>query len=80
MIVFAIKSCFFSRANSYNFGQKSYTYHFFISFCKEMIIVVCAILVVVIKDLKICLSNSNLLTGKKVIYFETLTPKRETDK
>lgn len=35
---------------------------------------------IAIKNLEVRLNNSNLPTRKKVIYFEPLTQKRETDK
>ena len=60
MIVLAIKSYFFSRANSYILGRKSNISHFLLPFCGEMMRVVCAMLVVAIEDWKVCLSNSNL--------------------
>lgn len=37
-------------------------------------------LVITIKDLKMYLNNSNLLTGKNAICFELLAQKEETDK
>ena len=45
-----------------------------------MIKVVCAMLAVVIKDLKVRLGNSNLLLEKSVIWFELLSQKGETGK
>ena len=80
MIVLAIKSCFFSGADSYNLGQKRHTCYFFLPFYEEMIRVVCAILAVAIKDLEVQLSNLNLPIGKSAICFELLAEKGETDK
>ena len=45
-----------------------------------MIKVVYAMLAIAIKDLKVCLDNSNLLLRKNVIWFEPLAYKRETGK
>ena len=45
--------------------------HFFLSFCGKMIKVVCAIFAVAIKDLRVRLSNLNLLLGKSAIWFES---------
>ena len=80
VIVFAIKSFFFSIADSYSFGQKPHTSHFFLLFYREMIKVVCTMLVITIEDLKMLLDNSNLLLGKSVIWFEPSALKKETGK
>lgn len=53
---------------------------FFFFFNGKMIKVVYAIIAITIKDLKMCFSNANLLLKKKVIYFEPLAQKEETDK
>ena len=45
-----------------------------------MIRVVCAILSIAIEDLEVCLSNSNLPTGKIAIRFEPSAQKREPGK
>lgn len=45
-----------------------------------MIKVVCAMLIIVIKDLKVRLSNLNLPTGKSIICFKLLAEIKETDK
>ena len=80
MIVLAIKSFFFSRADSYSLKQKPYTSHFFFFFCGEMIRVVCAIFTIAIKDLEVCLSNLNLPLGKSAIWFKLSAQKEETSK
>ena len=80
MIVLAIKSCFFSEADSYNLGQKPHTCHFFLLFYGKMIRVICAMFTNAIEDLKMQLSNSNLPVRKSVICFESLAQKRETGK
>lgn len=80
MIVLAIKSCFFSGADSYNLGRKPHTSHFFLPFRGEMIRVVCAMLAVAIEDLEVRLSNSNLPTGKSAIRFEPSAQKGEAGK
>ncbi len=80
MIVFAIKSFLFTRADSYSLEQKPHTSHFFLLFCGEMIKVVCTILVFIIADLEMCLGNSNLPLRKSTIWFELLAQKKETGK
>lgn len=80
MIILAIKSYFFFGINSYNLGQKFHTCHFFLFFYGKMIKVVYTILVIVIKDLEMCLSNLSLQVGKSIICFEFLTEKEETSK
>ncbi len=80
MIVLAIKSFFFSGADSYSLRRKSHTSHFFLFFCEEMIGVVCAMLAVAIEDLEVRLGNSNLPLGKSAIWFEPLAQKGETSK
>ena len=80
MIVFAIKSFFFSGADSYSLRRKPHTSYFFLFFCGEMIRVVYAMLAIAIKDLEMRLGNSNLLLGKSAIRFEPSAQKEETDK
>ena len=80
MIVLAIKSFFFSGADSYSLKQKPHTSHFFLLFCGEMIRVICTMLAIVIKDLEVYLGNSNLPLGKNAIWFKPLAQKRETGK
>ena len=80
MIILAIKSFFFFEADSYSFGQKSHTSHFFLLFCGEMIRVVCAMLAVAIENLEVYLDNSNLPQRKSAIWFEPLAQKGETGK
>lgn len=67
MIVLAIKSYFFSGADSYSCGQKPHTFHYFLSFYREMIRVVCTMLAVAIKDLEMPLGNLNLSFKKGAI-------------
>ena len=80
MIVLAIKSFFFSGADTYSLGRKPHTSHFFLPFRGEMIRVVCAMLAVAIEDLEVRLSNSNLPVRKSAIRFEPLAQKGETGK
>ncbi len=80
MIVLAIKSFFFSGADSYSLERKPHTSHFFFPFRGEMIIVVCAMLAVAIEDLEVRLGNSNLPLGKSAIRFEPSAQKGETGK
>ncbi len=54
--------------------------HFFLSFCGEIIRIVCAILAVAIEVLEVRLRNSNLILGKSAIRFESLAQKGETGK
>ena len=54
--------------------------HFFLFFCRKMIKVVCAILIIAIKDLELRLGNSNLLLGKSAIWFEQSAQKGEIGK
>lgn len=42
-----------------------------------MIIIICAIVAILIKDLKMRLSNSNPLLRKSAIWFELLAPKKK---
>lgn len=77
MIVFIVKSFFFSRADSYSLRQKPHTSHFFYLFVGEMIRVVCAIYAIIIKDLEMHIDNSNLQWGKSAIRFEPSTQKEE---
>ena len=79
MIVIAIKSFFLSKTDSYSLG-KPHMFHFSLSFYGEMITVICAILIVAIKVLKMHLSNLNLLLGKSAIWFEPSAQKRVTGK
>lgn len=80
MIVFVVKSFFFSRANNYSLRQKFHTSNFFYLFCEEIIRVAYTILTITIKDLELRLDNSNLPLGKSAIRFKLLVQKRETDK
>ena len=80
MIVLAIKSFFFSGADSYSLWQKPHMSHFFFLFCGEMIKVICAMLAVAIEDLEVQIGNSNLLLGRNAIAFEPLPQKLETGK
>lgn len=80
VIIHAVKSFFFSRVNSYSLRRKPNMFYFFYLFCREMIRVVCAIFIVVIKDLEMHLNNSNLPLKKSPIWFESLAQKRETSK
>ncbi len=57
MIVFTIKTCFFNGVDSYNLGQKPHISRFFTLFCGEMIRLICAILAVIIEDLKMHLNK-----------------------
>ena len=70
IIVFAIKSFFFSGANSYSFGWKIHTFHFFLLFYGKMLRVICAIFAIAIEDLKVQFGDSNLLLDKSVIRFK----------
>lgn len=54
--------------------------YFFVFLCKKMIRIVCNILTIAIEDLKVYLSNSNLLLGKNAIKFKVLVKKKETSK
>lgn len=70
MIVFVVKSFFFSGANSYSFRQKSHTFHFFYYFYEEIIRVVCTIFIIAIKFLEMYLGDLNLLLQKSAIWFK----------
>ena len=80
VIVLAIKSFFFSRANNYSLGQKLHISHFFFFFYEKMIRVVCAMFAVAIEHLKMRLDNSYLSLGKNAIWFKPSAQKEETDK
>ena len=47
----AIMTCFFSGTDSYGFGKKAHTSHFFSLFCDEMVIIIYFMLTVAIKNL-----------------------------
>ena len=72
MIVFTIKSFFFSETNSYSLRQKPHIFHFFLFFHRKMIKVVYAMFAIVIEDPEICLDNPNLSLEKTAIWFEPL--------
>ncbi len=80
MIVLAIKSFFFSEADSYSLGRKPHTFHFILLFRGEMIRVVYAMLAIAIEDLEVRLRNSNLRRRKNAIRFESSAQKGETGK
>ena len=80
MIVLAIKSFFFSGADSYSLERKLNTSHFFLPFRGKMTGVVCAILAIAIEDLEMHLGNSNMPLSKSTIQFEPLAQKVETGK
>ena len=80
MIVLAIKSFFFFRADSYSLVQKLHISYFFLFFCKVIIKVVYAILAVAINNLEVHLGHLNLSVGKSEIRFEPLAQKEETSK
>ncbi len=80
MIILAIKSFFFSRVDSYSLRRKPYTSHFFLLFCRKIIRIIYAILVIAIKDLEICLRNSILPLGKSAIWLKLLAHKGEIGK
>ncbi len=79
MIVFAIKTCFFNRVDSYNLVQKAHTSCFFSPFCGEMIRVICTMLAIAIEDLKLRMNNKNLLLRKSAIRFELYAQKSKKD-
>ena len=54
--------------------------HFFLSFHRKMIIVICTMLAIAIEDLEMCLGNLNLPLGKNAIRFEPLAQKGEINK
>lgn len=80
VIVFAIKSYFFSGVDNYDLEQKFYICYSFLFFCEEIIKIVYAIFVIRIKYLKMHLNNSNLLIGKSAICFKFSIQKKETKK
>ena len=80
LIVFGIKSYFFSRIHRYKLRQKPYIFDFLLIFYRKIKKLICAILAIVNKDLKIYLGNLNLLTKKNTIWLEFLAKKRETGK
>lgn len=67
VIVFIIKSCFFTGVNHYSLKWKSHISQFFSFFCGKMIRVICIILVVAIKDFKLRLNNKNFPMGKSIV-------------
>ncbi len=78
MIVLVIKTYFFTGTNSYGLGRKPHMSHFFHPFGREMIRVVCTMLVIAIEDLGVRLSNLTLPIGKSAIRFEPLVQKGKT--
>lgn len=67
VIIFGIKSCFFSIVDSYDFKQKTYIFYFCLYLYIEIIKVIYTIFAITIKDLKVHLGNSNLLFRKIII-------------
>lgn len=61
VIIFTIKSRFFFRVNSYNFGQNIYISYILLFLSKEIIKAIYVIFLVAIKDLIRHLCNLNLL-------------------
>ncbi len=59
MIVFAMKTCFFTRKDSYNLRCKVHMLHFFHLFHGKMRKVVYTMLAIAIEDLEVQLSNLN---------------------
>ena len=55
-------------------------FHFFLFFGREMIRVICTMLALAIKDLEVCMDNSNLPMRIKAIWFKPSAQKRETGK
>lgn len=80
IIIFIIKFCFFIGIDSFTLRQKSHICYFFQLFHKKMMKVICAMLAIVIKDLKLRINNLNLLLGKSVIRFDSSVQMRETSK
>ena len=77
MNVFAIKTCFFNRIDSYNLGQKLYISRFFSPFYGKMIRIIYVMLAIAIEDFKLRMNNKNLPLRKSAIRFELYTQKSE---
>ena len=77
-IVLAIIACFFSGINSYNLGRKAHTSRCFSLFCGKMVVVICSMLAVAIKDLALRQNNKELPTGKIAVWFEPTSQKKPT--
>ncbi len=71
-------TCFFSGTDSYGLGRKAYTSRFFSPFRGEMVVVICSMLAVAIKDLALRWNNKELATGKSAVRFEPASQKKAT--
>lgn len=80
MIVFIMKTFFYSKAKSYSLEQKPHIFYLFLFFCKKMKRVVYVVFTIVIKDLELYLRNLILPSRKITIWFESFAEKRETNK
>lgn len=78
VIVLTIMACFFSSINSYSLGKKTNTSHLLSSFYSKIVIVICFILAIAIKDLVLRQKNKKLVTKKSVIWFESTSLKKAT--
>ncbi len=74
----AIMVYFFSGTDSYDLGRKAHTSRFFNFFCGEMVVIICSMLAVTIKDLALRWNNKEMVTGKNVVRFEPTSQKKAT--
>lgn len=72
-------ACFFFDTDSYGFGKKTHTSHFSFFFCDKIVIMICSILAVIIKDLALRGNNKKLVNKKSVIWFKLTSQKKVTD-
>ena len=69
---------FFTSIDSYDLGEKVYTAHFFSLFYGKMIVVICSMLAVAIKDLAMRWNNMELaVTGKSAVQFELAIQRKQ---
>lgn len=78
VIVLAIITYFFASLDSYNCGWKAYISCSFFLFCVEMVVIICFILTVAIKDLLLKQNNKKLVIWKKVVQFKLTSQKKLT--
>ena len=70
---FGNNSLLFCGINSYGLGKKAHTSRFFSLFCGEIVIIICFILAVAIKNLALRWNNKELATGKSAVWFEQIS-------
>lgn len=70
---------FFFGTNSYGLGSKTHMSRFFSLFYDAIVVVICSILSVAIKDLVLSWKNKELVIGKSAVWFEPENQKKVTN-